>query len=172
MKPYEISRVVLDMVAYFGDDHKRISHAQKVHSYTKTIAELEALAGPAVKRLEAAAVLHDIGIPEAVRIHGSGAPEFQEKEGARVAAEILSGYDLPPGELDWIVAAVGAHHTYHKADASGFRILFEADYLVNIMEKNVDDSPESVRNIRERYFRTPRSLEIFDLLYGGRLGRR
>ncbi len=171
MKPYEIPRVMLDMIAYFKADHKRISHAQKVHSYTKTVAELETLAGPAVKRLEAAAVLHDIGIPEAIRIHGSGAPEFQEKEGARIAAEILSEYDLPPGELEWIVAAVGAHHTYGKADALGFRILFEADCLVNIMEKNVDDSPDGVKNIRERYFRTPGSLAIFDLLYGGRLGR-
>jgi len=170
MKPYEISRIMLDMIAYFKADYKRISHAQKVHSYTKTVAELEALAGPAVKRLEAAAVLHDIGIPEAIRIHGSGAPEFQEKEGAWIAAEILSVYDLPPGELEWIAAAVGAHHTYDKADPLGFRILFEADYLVNIMEKNVDDSPESVKNIRDRYFRTPAAVEIFDLLFGRMLG--
>ena len=165
MKSYTISQLMADMITYFAGDYKRISHAQKVQAYTRTIAELEGLPAPVVKKLEAAAILHDIGIPEAIRIHGSGAPAFQEREGARVAGEILADYDLPAGETDWILAAVGSHHTYEKADPLGFRILFEADYLVNIMEKNVDASPENVRAIRASYFRTPAALRLFDALY-------
>ena len=165
MKNYDIARIHLDMIAYFHRDYRRIAHAQKVHSYTRLIADLAGMEEGRKKRLEAAAILHDIGIPEAMRIHGSSAPRFQEAEGAGVCAEILDGYTIPEEDRLWITAAVGAHHSYEKVEELGFRILFEADYLVNIMEKNTDDSPENVREIRKKYIVTPAALEVFDLLF-------
>ena len=165
MKKFEIPQVTLDMLDYFRGDFRRIAHAQKVHGFTRLVAGMEGTGEKRKKLLECAAVLHDIGIPEAIRIHGSGAPAFQEMEGARIAYDLLAGYAMDEVDRMWVRDAVGAHHTYEKVEELGFRILFEADCLVNIMEKNVDDSAENVAEIRRKYFATPSALKVFDTLF-------
>jgi len=162
----EVSRLMLDMLEYHRGDFHRIGHAQKVLDFVRLIAELEGTGEKARKLLECAAILHDIGIPEALRIHGSSAPPFQEREGERVAGEILAGYDMDEADRRWIREAVGAHHSPEKVEARGIRILFEADWLVNIMEKKLAASPAAAAELRGRYFSSPSGLRVFDILFG------
>ena len=71
-------RVAVEMKMYFRTDFKRIGHAAKVARYVEQLVH-EEKADPAVAL--AAAYLHDIGVKEAERKHGSNAPEYQELEG-------------------------------------------------------------------------------------------
>ena len=54
-------------------------------------------------------------------------------------------------------------HSYSKIDGTDFQILVEADFLVNIYEDAV--SPESVRNVREKIFRTEPGIGLLDEMY-------
>ena len=82
-----ISQVRAAMEEYFGDDARRIDHALRVTAFACRLMEDE----PADPELVVAtALLHDIGIREAERKHGSSAGNLQEIEGPPVAREILA----------------------------------------------------------------------------------
>jgi len=70
----------------FGDDRKRITHALSVLDLAEQILRQE---DADARVVIAAAVLHDIGIQEAERKHGSSAGKYQEKEGPPIAERIL-----------------------------------------------------------------------------------
>jgi len=63
------------MESYFGGDTKRINHARRVTAYAEQLLEREGGDYPVVI---GAGVLHDIGIHEAERKHGSPGGRFQE----------------------------------------------------------------------------------------------
>ena len=81
------------MEAYFGTDIKRIDHARKVTEYAEELLEREG--GGDYTIAIGASVLHDIGIHQAEKKHGSTMGQYQEKEGPPIAKEILSrlGFD-------------------------------------------------------------------------------
>ena len=66
------------METYFGSDTKRINHAHRVTGYAEELLQQEGGDYPIVID---AAVLHDIGIHEAEKKHGSTSGSYQEKEG-------------------------------------------------------------------------------------------
>ncbi|KKM04295.1 hypothetical protein LCGC14_1765640, partial [marine sediment metagenome] len=66
----------------FGDDRKRIKHALLVFDQARKIFIREE-GDPGV--VTAAALLHDIGIKEAERKHGSSEAHFKEIEGPPIA---------------------------------------------------------------------------------------
>ena len=70
--------LIKEMRKVFGDDERRVRHAYRVLDFAEQILKGEQ-ADPLVVR--AAAVLHDIGIHEAERKHGSAAGKYQEMEG-------------------------------------------------------------------------------------------
>lgn len=83
----------------------------------------------------AAAVLHDIGIQEAERKHGSSAPKYQEIEGPPIARRILEdcgGLNAP--DTDHVCRIVGSHHSARDIDTPEFRIVWDADWLVNFRD--------------------------------------
>src|SRR5512143_1767518 len=63
-------RVAVEMKRYFQTDFKRIGHAMSVARYAERIAREE---GGNLAVVLCAAYLHDIGIKEAERKHGSSA---------------------------------------------------------------------------------------------------
>ena len=50
--------------------------------------------------VQAAALLHDIGIPRARELHGEKATDYYEVEGPPVAREILAESEIPKAKLD------------------------------------------------------------------------
>ena len=57
-----ISEITMKMINYDKGDAARIHHFMKVHNFSKVIGEMEGLDSETQFILEAAAVLHDIGI--------------------------------------------------------------------------------------------------------------
>lgn len=145
----------LDLMTDYFADKRLIDHTMKV------LAEAEALlaagaadpagaassaraAHPAAARDEdtetivrLSCIFHDIGIPGAIEKHGSSAGPFQEREGAVVAETLLSRLDLDRAIHDRVRFIVGHHHSREAIDGPDFRVLWDADMLVNLAQGNV-----------------------------------
>lgn len=158
-----ISTITDKMIKYFDGDIRRINHALKVYSFSKTIGELENLSNDEMLVLEAAALLHDIGIKVSEEKYKSSAGHFQELEGPQVARELLEDVSLPVDIVNRIAYLIGNHHTYSKILGIDFQILVESDFLVNIFEDDIN--LESQKSIREKYFKTEGGTKLFDNMY-------
>ena len=64
-----IDQLIAAMKTHFGSDEKRIQHALRVLDYAREILKEEGGSSPFI--VQAASVLHDIGIPEAEARHQS-----------------------------------------------------------------------------------------------------
>lgn len=156
--------LIAAMVTYDIGDAKRIHHFFKVHEFAALIGHLEYLDPPTQFLLEAAAIVHDIGIHISERKYGSSAGTYQEKEGpaeARHMLEELGGYS--ESEIARICYLVGHHHTYSSIVGSDYQILVEADFLVNIYEDNL--SPVAIENVQSNIFKTATGTRLLNLIY-------
>ncbi len=156
-------QVMKKMIEYFDGDVRRINHAIKVYGFAKSIGETEGISAEKQEVLEAAAILHDIGIKESERKYSSSAGKYQEIEGPPVAREILKDFDQTGEFIDRVCYLIGNHHSYGKIDDVDFQILVEADFLVNIHEDGMDRS--QAETICRKYFRTPAGTSILESMY-------
>lgn len=155
--------IIEKMITYFQDDVKRINHALKVYGLSKSIAEKEGVAGETLLILEAAAILHDIGIKISEQKYNSSAGKYQEIEGPLIAENLLREVDIPGNIIDRICYLIGHHHTYSKIEGIDFQILVEADFLVNIFEDNL--TKEQVKVIKDIYFKTSMGQSYLNGMY-------
>lgn len=155
--------VMRKMIAYFGSDVKRINHALKVYGFAKAIGDSEKIGEEKLQILEAAAILHDIGIKESERKHNSSAGTYQEMEGPPVARELLSEFNLASEFTERVCHLIGNHHTYSRIDDIDFQILVEADFLVNIFEDNLSGSAISL--LKKKYFKTQSGISFLESMY-------
>lgn len=139
-------------------------HAVKVFAYTWGIGQEEGLSQEDQTILQAAALIHDIGIPEALKIHGKSTGPYQEAEGARLAPRLLAQGEVDPRLWDRISWLVGHHHTEDLAAQDLLlQILMEADYLVNMAEgRHPELDPKTVR---DSFFRTQAGICYLNGLY-------
>jgi putative nucleotidyltransferase with HDIG domain len=144
-------KLIYEMEKYFAGDEKRIEHAIAVLNYAEQIQAVEG-GDPLIVR--AAAILHDIGIHEAEQKHGSSAGKYQEIEGPPIAEEILSQYDLSDEVVEHISTIIANHHSAKGIDTMEFRIVWDADWLVNIPADFSDASEERLQEIIDKTFKT------------------
>lgn len=157
------AQLIQAMMVYEAGDAKRIAHFMKVYAYARNLGLLEPLDDKTQWTLEAAAIVHDIGIRVSEAKYGSGAGHYQELEGPPVAREMLSELGFEASVVDRVCWLVGHHHTYVNIDAIDYRILVEADFLVNFEEGNV--SRQGQDKVRNDIFRTGAGLRFFDCLF-------
>ena len=149
--PVALDRLWTEVVAYFGDDARRIEHTRRVTDYAREILSFE----PADRTIvEASAMLHDIGIPEAERKHGSAAGPYQELEGPPIAREILERLGADADFIETVARMVGSHHSPGEILTPEFDILWDADWLVNLPEEQGDSAPDERRAMIHRIFHT------------------
>lgn len=146
-----LERVRRAMEDHFNDDRRRIDHARQVAGYAEQI--LAFIEADAVVTL-AAAYLHDIGIHEAERVHGSSAGNWQELEGPPIARRILQELGAESALIERVAALVGCHHTPGGEDSGEFRILWDADALVNFAEVLPDKKPQQAEQILDKHMTT------------------
>lgn len=139
------------MENYFGQDQRRIDHALGVAGYAEQM--LAFIEADAVVTL-AAAYLHDIGIHEAERVHGSAAGNWQEIEGPPIARRILHQLEAEPQVVERVAALVGCHHTPGGENSAEFRILWDADALVNFTEVLPGKQPQQIKQILGKHMTT------------------
>lgn len=147
------NRVAVEMKRYFGQDFKRIGHASRVARYAEQLLQ-EEKGDMAVVLI--AAYLHDIGIKEAERIYQSSEAGYQEREGPPVARGILTKLGAAPELIDEVCDIIGHHHHPRQAETTNFKILYDADCMVNLEEKHKASplSPDQLTGIIERSFLT------------------
>lgn len=158
-----ICDVIESAVSYDRGDPKRINHFMKVFAFAGLIGRKEGISDRELDILEAAAVLHDIGIHNAEMLHGSSDGKYQELEGPGVAADILSALGADKEFTEKVCDMVGRHHTYTGIDSLSLRILIEADFLVNIFEDGMSDT--AISSVREKIFRTAEGTRLLEEMY-------
>jgi len=146
-------RVAIAMKRYFGRDFKRIGHAANVARYAEQIVK-EEKGNPAV--VLCTAYLHDIGIPEAERKYNSTGVRYHQKEGPPIAREILTRLGAREEIIDEVCDIIGHHHHPGDEETLNFKIVYDADMIVNLEEHEKDKEIERNRlsEIIEKKFLT------------------
>lgn len=143
--------LIEEMRKVFGDDQKRINHTLEVLKYAEQILLVE---GGEPLIVKAAAVLHDIGIHKAQSKHGSTAGEFQELEGSIIAREILAKHGVDLESTEHICQIIANHHSAKNIDTIEFRIIWDADWLVNFPEQYPDADKKKTEESIDKIFKT------------------
>ncbi|MFP4474159.1 MAG: HD domain-containing protein [Desulfatibacillaceae bacterium] len=146
----------------FGKDEKRIDHALAVLGHAREILKEE---GGDPRVVYAAALLHDIGIQEAERKHGSAAGRYQEIEGPPIAREIMEDLGMPADVIDRVCDIVGSHHSARGPDTREFRILWDADRIVNIPDEYADFDKEQLARLIGKIMKTDTGRSRAESLY-------
>jgi hypothetical protein len=149
--------LVSAMKKVFGGDTKRISHALNVLKHARTIAGKERNVDTAI--VIAAAVLHDIGIHAAERKYGSSAGVYQEKEGPAIAEPILREIGMDKKSSEHVLRIIANHHNAKDIDTLEFRVLWDADWLVNMPDEYPDMDRDVIRRRIDKIFRTETGKE-------------
>ena len=153
-----INKVHLAMINLYQGDSKRIQHFCKVHSYAKLIGEMENVDEKTLFIIEIAALTHDIGIHLCEEKYGNCNGKLQEKEGPDIAKKVLSELGIAADVSDRVQYLIAHHHTYTNIDGIDYQILVEADFIVNMHEKDLSaDAKEKTYN---NIFRTESGKKI------------
>ena len=161
----DIEELTALAIAYDAGDAKRIQHFIKVYGYCQLLGRSEGLDAHTQNVLEAAALLHDIGIHEAERRFGSSAGPYQEQEGPAVARPLLREAGADEEEIRRVCWLIAHHHSYGAGEDTDFRILLEADFLVNAGESGF--SLAAIQKAKERIFRTAAGTRLLCNMYLG-----
>ena len=139
------------MEAYFKGDAKRINHARKVTEYAEELSKRE---GGDHLIVIGASVLHDIGIHQAEKKYGSTSGKYQEKEGPPIARQILAGLGFEQSQIDEICEIIAHHHSPGRINTQNFKILYDADWLVNLKDEYDIQDRNKLSRIIDKVFLT------------------
>ncbi len=153
-----------EMIQYYKGDPKRIQHFIKVHSFARLIGVGEKLSPDEQFQLEAAALVHDIGIRPAEEKFGSCTGKLQEQEGPEPARKLLFSLGFDSAVTERICFLVAHHHTYDEVDGLDYRILLEADFLTNLYEDGA--SIQTVQAALKNIFRTKTGAALCRTMFG------
>jgi uncharacterized protein len=155
--------LIQKVIEFDHGDPRRIQHFLKVHEFAALIGHLEGLPADTQFTLEAASILHDIGIHDAEKFYGSSAGKYQELTGPAPAREILGKLHYAEKTIERVCWLIAHHHTYDDVAGIDYQILLEADFLVNSYEDTL--SPEAIRSFRDKIFRTQSGLHLLNVIY-------
>lgn len=146
-------KVAVEMKRYFKRDFKRIGHASRVARYAERIGKAEQ-ANLAV--VLTSAYLHDIGIVEAERKHQNVSPKYQHMEGPPIARSILEKLGAKEELIREVCDIIGHHHWPRDQESVNFKVLYDADLIANLEEKQKESPLEKERleKIIEKSFLT------------------
>lgn len=147
-----INKLLMEMIEYYTGDPKRIQHFLKVHELSRLIAAGEGLDEKTRIIVEAAAVVHDVGIKIAEKLYGVCTGKHQEQLGPPTAKRMMAEAGFSADVIERACYLVGHHHTYTDIDGVDLQILIEADFLVNLYEDNA--SRDGVISAYNNIFRT------------------
>ncbi|MEW6754783.1 MAG: HD domain-containing protein [Candidatus Latescibacterota bacterium] len=144
-------RLVQAVKAEFGQDQAGITHSLLVLDQAQDLLRRE---GGDPRVVLAASVLHDIGMPEAGRRHPAAAGEHHEEEGPAVARRIMGELGFEEESIEHVCAIVGSHHSGGRVDSVEFRIVWDADRLLETPRDLEDHDRERLERMVDRLFRT------------------
>lgn len=154
--------LIRELETYFGSDIKRIAHAKKVLSFAEELLKNEHADWNIVVPT---AILHDMGIKAATALDGVVTDRRQEALGAGIAREILLRLKVPLKDIEEICVIVAHHHSPAKAESMNFKVLYDADQLVNLRERMEGKSRKAVIEAIEKTFFTDTAKAIARKVY-------
>ncbi|WP_018248463.1 HD domain-containing protein [Orenia marismortui] len=148
------NEIILKMKNYFAKDQKRIDHALNVTNYAeKLIKHCDKEINEEI--IIYAAILHDIGIHEAERKYNSTAGKYQELEGPPIAKKILNDFPITQKSISEICEIIAHHHSPGVINTMNFKILYDADWLVNLPEEyNYKENKDKLDQIIDKLYLT------------------
>lgn len=155
-------KLLKELEDYFGEDTKRINHAKKVLGFAEEILRQEQADWHIVIP---AAILHDAGIKIAEEKYGSSAGNLQEKEGPEVARKILLKAGLPKSDIEEICAIIAHHHSPGEINTENFKVLYDADWLVNLKDEADIKDKTKLNRIIDKIFLTSTGKELAKKIY-------
>ena len=142
-----------EMIAWEEGYLKRINHFLKVYGLAKAIASREQLSSTTMNIVETAAILHDIGIKPCLEKYGPCEGPQQEEVGEKACRALMERCGYTDKEfVDRICWLVVHHHSYDNVQDIDLQILIEADFLVNLDEKQADEA--AIEKVRDDHFKT------------------
>ena len=154
--------LVKELEKYFGKDERRINHAKKVLKYAIELLKKEK-ADPYI--VIPAAILHDVGIKVAEEKYNSSAAKYQEQEGPAVAGKILVDVEYDDENIYEICAIIAHHHTPGKNESSSFKVVYDADWIVNLRDEVDTADKEKLAKAIEKIFLTESGKALAKELY-------
>ena len=158
-----IAEILNRMVAFSNGNLHDIAHFVKVWGFARSIGILEKLSDEEQLILEIAAITHDIACPLCREKYGNTNGELQEKEGALFVLDFLQDSGLSPSQIERVSFLVGHHHTLNDINGRDYRILVEADYIVNAEEYGFP--AENIRNACAAFFRTTAGTNLLKSIF-------
>ncbi|MFC1637058.1 HD domain-containing protein [Planctomycetota bacterium] len=155
-------KLIDEVKKVFGTDEKWTKHVLAVLDYAEQIQSTEG-GDPLV--VKAVAILHDIGIHRAELKDNPSVEKKQEIESSSIAEEILKRHDIPHETIEHICRIIANHHCDKNIDTIEFRILWDANRLVNISELYRGADREKLAEIIDKTFRTHEGRRIATELF-------
>jgi len=121
-KEQQIVTLSMEMIQHYQGVPRRIQHFLKVHSLARLIGQEEKLDGETQFILEAAALVHDIGIKQAEKKYGKCGGKLQEQEGPSEASKMLKRLGFEAKIIARVCYLVGRHHTYDDISGEDYQI--------------------------------------------------
>lgn len=157
--------LIIKMMEFNAGDPKRIQHLIKVYEFAHVIGVKEGLPADALRILDMASILHDIGIRPSEEKYGRCDGKLQEQEGPAYARELLSAFpEVSENETDRICYLIAHHHTYVNVEGLDYRILLEADFLVNALEDEL--SKDAIIHFGDSVFETKTGIHLINVMFG------
>lgn len=155
-------KLIKELEGYFGSDTKRINHAKKVMGYADEILKKEQASWHIVIP---ASLLHDVGIKVAEEKYGSNTGDLQEKDGPAIARRILLRLGISKERIDEICEIIAFHHSPGKINTQNFKVLYDADWLVNLKDEVDTKDKSRLKEIISKVFLTPTGKELAEKIY-------
>lgn len=155
-------RLVKELEDYFEGDIKRINHAKNVMHFSEELLKQEKADWHIVIP---ASILHDVGIKVAEAEYGSSAGHLQEKEGPGIARIILLKVGLKKENIDEICEIIAHHHSPGKINTQNFKVLCDADWLVNLKDEIDTKDRTKLQAIIDKIFLTNSGKILAEKIY-------
>lgn len=155
-------KLLKELEEYFGDDKKRINHAKSVMHFAEELLKEE---GGDWHVVIPTGILHDIGIKEAEKKHGSAAGRYQEKEGPDVARKILLKMGLKKEDIEEVCQIIAYHHLPGKINTQNFKLLYDAEWLLNLKDESGTKDKAKLKKVIDKIFFTNTAKKLAEKIY-------
>ncbi|MCL4384788.1 MAG: HD domain-containing protein [Actinobacteria bacterium] len=157
------------MMIYFEYDNNHINHTYRVLYYadelSKSLLTKKLLKDINLDVVVFSAILHDIGIPICKKKYNSIEGQLQEIEGPPIAREILESFSIDEEIIKEVCNIVGSHHSVGEIETTNFKIIWDADWLVNLPDVYDIKDKKNLSEIIDNTFLTETGLAKAKFLY-------
>src|SRR5450830_755923 len=150
------NKIIRKMMEVFEYNNIHINHTYRVLDYAQDISVIEK-GNPDI--VVPSAILHDIGIPACEKKYKSTEGQLQEIEGPPLAKNILESLNLKEETIKEVCGIVGSHHSPGEIETINFKIMWDADWLVNLTDVYDIKDKKKLAEIINKTFMTETGLK-------------